>query len=206
MNVRQYKIPEGSDLLNFIENLTKTTDEVGYVLGIVGNLSSAVIKCPGTSKTTDFEGVLEIISLNGFFSEKKVHIHLSFSNRDCMVFGGHLSSGTILLRDGNILFGFLTGEEIKLNSLELLVDKGSFNRVKIAVLSDCPWSKRAMRLLSTLSIPYEVEVISSESEFNQIKKITEISTFPQIFIDDKFIGGYSDLLELHSSGNLNKLI
>ena len=206
MNVRQYKIPEGTDLLKFVENIAKTKGEVGYILGIVGNLSSVAIKCPGSSTAKTFNGVHEIISLNGFFSENKTHLHLSFSNAGCNVFGGHLIAGTILFRDGNILIGFLTGEEIKLNSLELLGDNDNSNRVKIAVLSDCPWSKRAMRLLNIHSIPYDVEVIFSQSEFNEIKNKSDSSIFPQIFIDDKFIGGYRELEDLHSSGDLSKLI
>ena len=58
-------------------------------------------------------------------------------------------------------------------------------------------------MLRTLQISHEVKVIKNDNDFKSHNKITNYNSFPQIFINGKFIGGYSELAELHSSGKLN---
>ena len=74
--------------------------------------------------------------------------------------------------------------------------------VDIYILPNCPWSSRAVRMLRTLQISHQIKVIESESEFKELNKISNYSTFPQIFINGEFIGGYTELAELHASGTL----
>ena len=78
--------------------------------------------------------------------------------------------------------------------------------VEIYVLPDCPWSKRALKLLDSLHIKYNTYVINNDEEFKRISNRTSISTFPQIFINNQFIGGYSELSNLSVKGDLIKLI
>ena len=68
------------------------------------------------------------------------------------------------------------------------------SRVKIYVLKNCPWSKRAVRLLNTLSIPHEIILIDNDEIFQNVMKQSNHNTFPQIFLDDHFFGGYDELL------------
>ena len=77
------KLGPGSDLRLSLEELGRAQNQSGFVLGVVGNLSKAAFQCPGKSKPTVLEGNLEIITLNGTFSEKGVHLHLSLSGPDC---------------------------------------------------------------------------------------------------------------------------
>ena len=49
-------------------------------------------------------------------------------------------------------------------------------------------------------------MISSDEEFNKIYDRSYVDTFPQIFIRNEFIGGYSELSELSSNGKLLELI
>ena len=58
-------------------------------------------------------------------------------------------------------------------------------------------------MLRTLQVEHEIKVIKNDNDFKLLNKMTEYSSFPQIFINGKFIGGYSELAELHSSGKLN---
>ena len=69
------------------------------------------------------------------------------------------------------------------------------SRVKVYVLKDCPWSKRAVRLLNTLSIPHEIISIDSDEIFQNVMNQSNHNTFPQIFLDDHFFGGYDELLK-----------
>ena len=76
------------------------------------------------------------------------------------------------------------------------------SRVKAYILKDCPWSKRAIRLLNSLSIP-EVNLIDNDESFQKIMAQSSHNTFPQIFLDNKFFGGYD---ELSVKANLDNLI
>ena len=58
-------------------------------------------------------------------------------------------------------------------------------------------------MLRTLQVPHEITVVKNDDDFNSLHTRSKYSTFPQIFIDDKFIGGYSELAELHASGKLS---
>ena len=69
------------------------------------------------------------------------------------------------------------------------------SRVKAYILNDCPWSKRAIRLLNSLSIPHEVILIDTDESFKKIMVKSNHNTFPQIFLEDKFFGGYDELSE-----------
>ena len=192
-----FKLESGSDLLISLQGMAKQENKSGYILSVVGNLSKARIKCPGKKQSTLIKNTLEIISLNGTINSKKCHLHISFSDGNCNVWAGHLEEGTIILEAADMLIGFLD---------ENLIKKEEFSKnkqVKIFVIPDCPWSARAIRMLRTLQVSHEIKVIKNDNDFKSLNKITNYNSFPQIFIDEKFIGGYSELAELHSSGKLN---
>ncbi|MDP4808955.1 MAG: glutaredoxin, partial [Cyanobium sp. MAG_160] len=57
----------------------------------------------------------------------------------------------------------------------------------------CPFSRRALRMLRTLGIAF-VEIEPEET-----------GPVPQLYIDGVSIGGYNELAELHSRGELDAL-
>ena len=75
-------------------------------------------------------------------------------------------------------------------------------RVKVFILKDCPWSKRATRLLNSLSIPHDITLIDNDESFQKIMAQSSHNTFPQIFLDNKFFGGYDELSEQAKLDNL----
>jgi glutaredoxin len=79
------------------------------------------------------------------------------------------------------------------------------HEVDIAVLSGCPYSARAQRLLRTLGIPHRVQVVQSAEERAAIQQRSGRTTLPQVFIDGQAIGGYDALAELHGQGALEAL-
>ncbi len=79
-------------------------------------------------------------------------------------------------------------------------------RVYIYVLPDRPWLKRALKLLESFSIECNSYVISNDKQYKNISKKTSISFFLQIFIDNQFIGGYSELSNMSVRGDLLKII
>ena len=54
-------------------------------------------------------------------------------------------------------------------------------------------------------IKYNSYVIKNDDEFKIIINKSSISIFPQIFINNKFFGGYSELSNLSVNGYLIKL-
>lgn len=71
--------------------------------------------------------------------------------------------------------------------------------VKIYFKSGCVWCTRAKEFLKSKNIEFEEINLSdlSEDEYelekNKLVENTGQKTFPYIFIDDKFIGGFTDL-------------
>ena len=192
------KLETGKDLLISLQEMAIKENKAGYILSVVGNLSKARIQCPGKKQSTLIKNTLEIVSLNGTIDPNHCHLHISFSDGNCNIWAGHLKEGTIILKAADMLIGFLDKNLIK-------KEKNIYNKqVQIYIIPDCPWSARAIRMLRTLQVEHEIIVIKNDNDFKSLNKMTKYNSFPQIFINGEFIGGYSELAELHSSGKLNK--
>jgi glutaredoxin 3 len=81
-------------------------------------------------------------------------------------------------------------------------------RVKIYSTATCPICEKAKSLLTKWHIPYDE--LRVDQDRDALKEMLEISnnarTVPQIAIDQKWIGGFSELTELHMDGELDELI
>ena len=80
-------------------------------------------------------------------------------------------------------------------------------RVQVYLTRSCPYCVRAKRLLQERGLAYQETDVSSDPELRT--RVMERSggrrTVPQIFIDDRSIGGYEELAELDASGELATL-
>lgn len=80
-------------------------------------------------------------------------------------------------------------------------------KVIIYTKSWCGYCKRAKNLLDKKNVAYEeVDVSKVEAVENYIKNQTGWKTVPQIFINDKFIGGCDELYDLEKEGLLENLL
>ncbi|CAD8200661.1 unnamed protein product [Paramecium octaurelia] len=74
----------------------------------------------------------------------------------------------------------------------------------------CPYCHKLKRFLETKNIPYEYRDITKEKEHE--KQVNEFvvklkwSTIPMVFIKQKFVGGYTDVVNLDQKGELENLI
>ena len=195
------KLAPGSDLRLSLENLARQEGIKGFILGVVGNLSRACFQCPGQPEPTILEGTLEVISLNGTISPEAVHLHLSLSDGACQVWGGHLEPGTLVQKSVDLLVGVL--EESPRTEPEQAA--AAPPRIEIAVLPGCPWSARAVRMLRTLNLPHTVTTVNDDNGFLQIKTRSDRTSFPQVFIDGRIVGGYDELAAMHAAGDLETL-
>ena len=197
-----YNFSTGLDVYNSLNNLHRKDNSILFLVSAVGDLSKVSFKCPLNDKPVIFDKKLEIITLSGYIKSTESHVHISVSDENCSVFGGHLLSGTIVLMSLDILIGVIP------NLNKTLINSSKHNPLSVDIyfLPDCPWSRRAFRLLDSFHIKYHSHLIDNDEEFIRISKETSTSTFPQIFIDNQFIGGYAELVNLSVSGDLIKLI
>ncbi len=190
MQPHSLKLSPDSDLIICIKEFTYSNNLYGYVSGVVGNLSKACIQCPSNQEISKFEGNLEIVSLNGNFNNGDVHLHLSFADEGCNVFGGHLEEGSIVKKGTDILLVSFENKTIDISKIKL---NDNQPRIKAYILKNCPWSKRSIRLLDSLSVPYDAILIENDKDFKKLNSLSNHDTFPQIFLDDIFFGGYDEL-------------
>ena len=200
MKPLRLKLGTGSDVKLSLENLCEKSNINGFILGVVGDLSAAVFQCPNKQDKTFLGGKLEIITLNGSLSPGFVHLHLSISDTNCQVWGGHLEKGSIVSKGVDILIAVLSDVNPELSLDSKLLDSKSNSRLEIATLADCPWSARIKRLLDSSKTTYNNILIKDDNDFNIIKERSGSSTFPQVFIDGQYIGGYTEFLSYFSSG------
>ena len=69
----------------------------------------------------------------------------------------------------------------------------------------CPYCVAAKNFLTSRGLAYdEVRVDRDRSEFDtMLRRSSGRRTVPQIFIHDRHVGGYDDLMKLHRNGELD---
>ena len=71
----------------------------------------------------------------------------------------------------------------------------------------CPFCVRAKSLFDGKGVAYEEIMVDADPQlFEDLKKKSGMMTVPQIFIDDKLVGGYTELAALDQKGELDPLI
>jgi len=82
------------------------------------------------------------------------------------------------------------------------------SRVTVYSTASCPICDRAKNMLQKWNIDYREVAIDTDSEAQrEFATVTNgARTVPQIVIDDKLIGGFSELTELHMDGDLDELM
>ena len=81
------------------------------------------------------------------------------------------------------------------------------SRVKIYSTGTCPICDKAKSLLSKWKISYdEFRIDENRDALKEMSEITNgARTVPQLIIDGKWVGGFSELTELHMDGELDEL-
>ena len=72
----------------------------------------------------------------------------------------------------------------------------------------CAYCDAAKRLLNKKNIPFkEINIALEEDKMSEmLEKSNGMKTIPQIFIENKNIGGYEELRDLENKGELDKLL
>jgi glutaredoxin 3 len=82
------------------------------------------------------------------------------------------------------------------------------SRVKVYSTGTCPLCSKTKDLLKKWNIAYdEIRVDTDREGLIEMSKLTDgARTVPQISIDGKWVGGFSDLTELHMDDKLDDLM
>lgn len=76
-------------------------------------------------------------------------------------------------------------------------------KVTVYTKVPCPFCEQAKTLLHSLNVDFSL--IDLTGDYDKIQEISQKSglmTLPQIFVDDRCLGGYSDIQQLHEQGRL----
>ncbi len=111
MKTISFRLKPGSDLKESIKKIvTDNKIEAGFIVTCVGGLHQATVRMAGAKPEKQdirtYEDDYEIVSLVGTVSVNGTHLHISFSNREGVVSGGHLKEGTIIHPTAEIVIGF----------------------------------------------------------------------------------------------------
>ena len=79
--------------------------------------------------------------------------------------------------------------------------------IKMYKKNPCPYCDRAKTLLDNKGWKYEVvDLTDKPAELEKLKTETGWRTVPMIFINEKLVGGYSDLKTLEDDGKLDSMV
>jgi uncharacterized protein len=96
MNQLSFRLKTGQLLKEQIEEKTKGV-KAGVLLSIVGALENVNLRMAGATTNSQvvksFQGPFEIVSGTGTISKDGCHLHISVSDKEGKVIGGHLKSG-----------------------------------------------------------------------------------------------------------------
>lgn len=80
-------------------------------------------------------------------------------------------------------------------------------KVVMYTKNHCPYCDLAKQFFKAHDIAFEeIRVDLDEAKLQEMMRLSNKRTVPQIFINDQAIGGYDDLANLAKSGKLNDLL
>ncbi|HEX7676214.1 MAG TPA: glutaredoxin domain-containing protein [Bdellovibrio sp.] len=80
-------------------------------------------------------------------------------------------------------------------------------QIKIYKKDPCPYCDRAINFLNGKGLAYDVvDLTGKPEEIDRIKHETGWRTVPIILINDKLVGGYTDLKALDDEGKLESML
>ena len=80
-------------------------------------------------------------------------------------------------------------------------------KVVVYTMDYCPYCERAKALLKQRGISFEEKRVdkNNDAEWERLFKLSGLRTMPQIFADERLIGGFSDLAHLDQQDQLTSL-
>lgn len=112
MQTLPLRLLPGQDLRAALEAvLGEQAAGAAFVLQGIGSLSVAQLRLAGAEQATELVGDLEILTLAGSLAPDGAHLHMSISDVQGRVFGGHVAAGCIVRTTAEILLALLPDHE-----------------------------------------------------------------------------------------------
>lgn len=110
MQTIAFRLKPGTDLRTGIEEALKEQNITSaFVLTCVGSLNKVTVRMAGAQPSKQdvktYQGHFEVVSLVGTVSPDGEHLHISFSDEQGVVLGGHLKKGTIIGTTAEVVLG-----------------------------------------------------------------------------------------------------
>jgi predicted DNA-binding protein with PD1-like motif len=110
MNMRAWplRLSPGDDLrASVVAALAGQGVAAGFVLQGIGSLSVAQLRYAGLPQPAALRGDLEILTLAGSIAPDGAHLHMSVSDAQGRVYGGHVGAGCIVRTTAELLLALL---------------------------------------------------------------------------------------------------
>ncbi|WP_109481068.1 PPC domain-containing DNA-binding protein [Paraburkholderia sp. C35] len=108
MQALPLRLQPGQDLRDTLEDtLRQIGASAAFVVQGIGSLSVAQIRFAGIEQATELRADLEILTLAGSIAPDGAHLHMSVSDAEGKVLGGHVARGCIVRTTAEILIALL---------------------------------------------------------------------------------------------------
>ncbi|MEM5422696.1 MULTISPECIES: PPC domain-containing DNA-binding protein [Paraburkholderia] len=110
MQIHPVRLSPGDDLRATVESLLgQQASHAAFVIQGIGSLSVAQLRFAGAETPTALRGDLEILTLAGSVSPDGAHLHMSVSDAQGRVMGGHVARGCTVRTTAELLLVLLPG-------------------------------------------------------------------------------------------------
>lgn len=107
MTCQPLRLPPGADLRQALEAIAASGVQSAFVVSGIGSLSDPRIRFANASAATTLPGAFELLTLSGSVTPTGAHLHMTVSDRQGQVFGGHVAEGNIIRTTAEILLAWL---------------------------------------------------------------------------------------------------
>ena len=112
MQAHPLRLHPGQDLRDALEQTVRQLGATAaFVVQGIGSLSVAQLRFAGIEQPTELRADLEILTLAGSVAPGGAHLHMSVSDAQGRVFGGHVARGCIVRTTVEILLALLPDHE-----------------------------------------------------------------------------------------------
>ncbi|MFH1971226.1 MAG: PPC domain-containing DNA-binding protein, partial [Patescibacteria group bacterium] len=106
MKIHVFRLHPGQDIKFEIDKFSKEKKiKSGVIVSCVGHLTKATLRMAGGKKINMYPGSFEIVSLVGTLENGYSHLHVSLSDDNGKVIGGHLKSPSIVGVTAEVVIG-----------------------------------------------------------------------------------------------------
>lgn len=110
MKIHTFRLKSGQDLKEGIEQYVNHNDiKAGFVITCVAGVKQATLRMAGAEPDNQdirtFKGPLEVDSMVGTVSVNGCHLHITVSDKEGRVFGGHLKENSPVYPTAEVVIG-----------------------------------------------------------------------------------------------------